>query len=276
MNILVISGEQTHELADYGNTFPESRIDIVNSADLSAKSLSEKLLSFQGDMLLLIDARSEKIEFKQSAAELYELVAETSDDWSLIYADYEVDAEGQLSEEHLLDHHIGRVRDNTDYGKAWVINLEKLSEVLPLADSTNQHFLYEIRLRLSEVGELVHIANRYAGAPYRINKAVGEQNVFDYLLASKESQLELEQIVSDHLKRIGAYLAPGEHYSRVPYAQKQYDLVASVIIPVNNRPGFIGAAIESILAQTIQNIEVIVVVNGGENDPTIAAVQEYM
>ncbi|MBT7829575.1 MAG: glycosyltransferase family 2 protein [Candidatus Marinimicrobia bacterium] len=276
MNILVISGEQTHELADYGNTFPESRIDIVNSADLSAKSLSDKLLSFQGEMLLLIDARSEKIEFKQSAAELYELVAETSDDWSLIYADYEVDAKGQLSEEHLLDHHIGRVRDNTDYGKAWVINLEKLSKVLPLTDSTNQHFLYEIRLRLSEVGELVHIANRYAGAPYRINKAVGEQNVFDYLLASKESQLELEQIVSDHLKRIGAYLAPGEHYSRVPYAQKQYDLAASVIIPVNNRPGFIGAAIESILAQTIQNIEVIVVVNGGENDPTIAAVQEYM
>ncbi len=275
MDILVIGGEQTHELVDYGKTFPDSRIDIVNSAELTAQALSDKLLSFQGEMVLLIDARSEKLEFKQSAAELYELVAETSDDWSLIYADYEVDDEGQLSEEHLLDHHIGRVRDNTDYGKAWVLNLEKLHEVLPLSASTKQHFLYELRLRLSEVGELIHIANRYAGSPYRVSKAVGEQNVFDYLLASKESQLELERIVSDHLKRIGAYLAPGEHYSKVPYAKKQYELTASVIIPVNNRPEFIGPAIESILAQTIQDIEAIVVVNGGENDPTIPAVQAY-
>jgi hypothetical protein len=164
VNILVISGEQTHELVDYGKTFSDSRIDIANSADLTSKSLSEKLLSFEGEMLLLIDARSENIEFKKSAAELYKLVAETSDDWSLIYADYEVDDNGQLSDEHLLDHHIGRVRDNTDYGKAWILNLEKLKEVLPLADSTKQHFFYELRLRLSEVGELVHIANRYAGA----------------------------------------------------------------------------------------------------------------
>ncbi len=276
MNILVISGEQTHELVNYGKTFPDSRIDMVNSADLTSKSFTDKLLSFEGEMLLLVDARGDKIEFKNSAIELYELVAETSDDWSLIYADYEVNDNGQLSDEHLLDHHIGRVRDNTDYGKAWVINLKKLKEVLPLAESTTQHFFYELRLRLSEVGELVHIANRYAGAPYRVNKAVGEQNVFDYLLASKESQLELEHIVTDHLKRIGSYLAPGANYSTVPYAKKQYDLTASVIIPVNNRPEFIGAAIESILAQTVQDIEVIVVVNGGETDPTIPAVQEYL
>ncbi len=276
MNILVISGEQTHELVDYGISFPDARVDLLNSADLTAKSFSDKLLSYQGEMLLLIDARGEKIDFQQSAVLLFNLVAETSDDWSFIYADYQVDAQGHLSEEHLLDHHIGRVRDNTDYGKAWVLNLEKVREILPLADSTKQHFLYELRLRLSEVGELIHIANRYAGAPYKINKAVGEQNVFDYLLASKDSQLELENIVTDHLKRIGAYLAPGTNHAKVPYATKNYDLTASVIIPVNRRPEFIGSAIDSILGQTVQDIEVIVVVNGGETDPTIPAVKDYL
>ncbi|MCF7826499.1 MAG: glycosyltransferase family 2 protein [Candidatus Marinimicrobia bacterium] len=276
MDILMMVGETTPELADFGKVFPGSKIETVNSKNLTASSLSEKLLNFQGEMLLFIDARSEKIEFKRSALELYELVAETADDWSLIYADYEVDDHGQIKEEHLLDHHIGRVRDNIDYGKAWVLNLEKVREALPLAESTTQHFFYELRLRLSEVGELVHIANRYAGAPYRVNKAVGEQNVFDYLMASKDSQLELEAILTDHLKRIGAYLAPGAHYSKVPYAKKQYELKASVIIPVNNRPEFIGSAIESILAQTVQDIEAIVVVNGGDEDPTIPAVQEYL
>ncbi len=276
MNLLVISGESSHELADYGKAFPESKIDTLESNNLTAKVLSDKILSYEGDMLLLVDARSEKIEFKQSAATLYDLVAETSDDWSLIYADYEVDDNGELDEIHLLDHHIGRVRDNMDYGKVWAINLEKAKEALPLSDTTTQHFFYELRLRLSEVGELVHIANRYSGCPYRVNKAVGEQNVFDYLLASKESQLELEQIVTDHLKRIDAYLAPGAHYSTVPYASKDYELTASVIIPVNNRPEFIGPAIESILDQTVQDIEVIVVVNGGESDPTIPAVKRYL
>lgn len=276
MNILVIIGDKSQEMVDYEYAFPGSNIESISSDALSAKMLSEKILSYSGDKLLLIDARAEKIEFKKSAEQLYDLVAETSDDWSLIYADYEVNDNGATSDEHLLDHHIGRVRDNMDYGKAWVINLEKAAEILPLADSTKQHFLYELRLRLSEVGDLVHIANRYAGSPYTVNKAVGEQNVFDYLLASKESQLELEQIVTDHLKRIDAYLAPGAHYTKVPYAKKDYALTASVIIPVNNRPEFIGSAIESVLVQTVQDIEIIVVVNGGDDDPTIPAVNEYL
>ncbi len=276
MNILVMSGDNSHDLADYKISFPNAEIDLLPTSDLNAETFSDRIVNAKGDALLLIDARSEKIILKKSAATLYELVAETSDEWSMIYADYEVDDNGKLSDEHLLDHHIGRVRDNTDYGKAWVINLEKAREVLPLASSTKQHFMYELRLRLSEVGELVHIANRYAGSPYCVNKAVGEQNVFDYLLASKESQLELEQIVSDHLNRIDAYLAPGAHYSKVPYANKDYDLTATVIIPVNNRPEFVGAAIESILVQTVQDIEIIVVVNGGDSDPTIPAVNEYL
>ena len=95
-------------------------------------------------------------------------------------------------------------------------------------------------------------------------------------MESQASQLEYEQIVSDHLKRIKAYLAPGAFYATVPYASKEYELTATVIIPVNNRPEFIGYAIESVLAQTVADVEVIVVVNGGDEDPTIPAVKAYM
>ena len=276
MNILVISGDSALEHVDYSKNFPEAQIDIVGIKNLNAEVLSNKLRSYTGEMLLLVDARSEKIEFKKSAEELFTFVAETHENWSLIYSDYEVDDNGTLSDEHLLDHHIGRVRDNIDLGKVWLLNIEMLKEILPLSNSTKLHFLYELRLRLSEVGEIIHIANRYAGSPYRIYAAVKEQNVFDYLMASKDSQLELEQILTDHLKRIDAYLAPGAFYSKVPYAQKKYELTASVIIPVNNRPEFIGAAIESVLNQTVQDIEVIVVVNGGDTDPTIQAAKTYM
>jgi glycosyltransferase involved in cell wall biosynthesis len=49
-----------------------------------------------------------------------------------------------------------------------------------------------------------------------------------------------------------------------------------VVIPVNNRPEFIGRAIESVQAQTVSKVEVIVVVNGGPEDPTAPEVKRYM
>ncbi|MCF7807149.1 MAG: glycosyltransferase family 2 protein [Candidatus Marinimicrobia bacterium] len=276
LNILMISGDKDHGVTNFQKSFPESQIDTIDPDDLTATTFSEKIQNSEGDSVLLVDGRANKVEFKQSARDLYELVAEVSSDWSMIYADYEVDDNGTRHDEHLLDHHLGRVRDNTDYGKVWLINLEKARQVLPLDETTKQHFFYELRLRLSEVGELVHIANRYAGSPYKVYSAKDGQNVFDYLMASKDSQLECEAIVSSHLKRINAYLAPGEFYSAVPYADKDYELTASVIIPVNNRPEFIGDAIESVLSQTVKDVEVIVVVNGGEADPTVPAVQKYL
>ena len=276
MNILIICGKNTPDLAGIEKAFPGCVCKSINGSELNSKSLSETIMAFSGDHLLLVDASAEAITFKKSAQALYELVADTEDDWSMIYADYKVKSAGKAQDEHLLDHHIGRVRDNTDYGKVWLLNLAMCRAVLPLSKETKQHFLYELRLRLSEVGELVHIANRYAGSPYSVETPKGEQNVFDYLLASKESQLELEAILTGHLKRIDAYLPPGEFYSSVPYASKNYELAASVIIPVNNRPEFIGSAIESVLAQSVQNIEVIVVVNGGDDDPTIPEVQKYL
>ncbi|HRR31051.1 MAG TPA: glycosyltransferase family A protein, partial [Candidatus Sumerlaeia bacterium] len=46
---------------------------------------------------------------------------------------------------------------------------------------------------------------------------------------------------------------------------------------VFNRPEFIRDAIESVQAQTLgRKVEMIVVCNGGESDPTCAAVREYM
>jgi len=108
-------------------------------------------------------------------------------------------------------------------------------------------------------------------------ESAGEaQNVFDYLLASKESQLEAENVLSSHLDSISAYLKPGNFYQQRPSAPKSATLKASIIIPTNNRPIFISQAIESVQAQTVKEVEVIVVVNGGEDDPTVASVKKYL
>ena len=111
---------------------------------------------------------------------------------------------------------------------------------------------------------------------YQIVAQTKSQNVFDYLLAGKEVQLEAENILSEHLKRINAYLEPLAYYSKRPEPDSTSTLKASIIIPVNNRPKFICDAIESVQAQTVKEVEVVVVVNGGNEDPTIDAVKQYL
>jgi glycosyltransferase involved in cell wall biosynthesis len=90
----------------------------------------------------------------------------------------------------------------------------------------------------------------------------------------------MEEALTSHLKHIDAYLAPGEHYSEISYTDdeeiKFEQCIASVVIPVFNRKEFIGTAIESIQAQTVQNVEAIIVCNGGVDDPTIEGIKPYL
>jgi glycosyltransferase involved in cell wall biosynthesis len=90
----------------------------------------------------------------------------------------------------------------------------------------------------------------------------------------------MEEAVTEHLKRCSAYLAPGKNYHKIEYSaeeeEKFKECIASVIIPVYDREEFIATAIESVQTQTMPNVEVIVVVNGGEQDATIKGVKPYL
>jgi glycosyltransferase involved in cell wall biosynthesis len=238
--------------------------------------LNEAVKRSSGDYLLYMDNGTAEIYLRQSALAALLLVFERNPDCGLVYTDYEIETAGEVKEIHLLKHHHGRVRDNQDYGR--VLALKK--KVLDKCGGFDAHLkfstLYDIRLKISEHAELRHVSNRYAGSLYRVVAEGRGHNVFDYLLAGKDSQIEAEQVLTEHLKRTGAYLAPGAGYQNRPSSSGEISLKASVIIPVNNRAKFIGTAIESVLDQTVQDIECIVVVNGGPDDPTIAAVQKYM
>ncbi len=251
------------------------------------------LRAAHGDFLLALYNDQSPVTLKRSAAQAM-LMAATRMDGSgtavsggtglpvgMVYADYErIDANGQRKEVHLLDWHPGRLRDTTDFGLAILYRTAALREVGGWNEAYQAADLYDLRLRLSERYGIAHIANRYAGALYTVAAAAQAHNVFAYLLASKSSQLEMERAVSEHLKRAGGYLAPGAHVQRVAYTPDEEarfrDCVATVVIPVNNRPGFIGRAIESVQAQTERRVEVVVVVNGGDKDPTSDQVRRYM
>lgn len=233
-----------------------------------------------GEYLLLVVNDQAQVTLRRSAIQTMVMAATRGQPAGLVYADYERIVGAGWSDAHLLDWHEGRLRDTVDFGYALFVRTDLLRSVGGLDESYQAADLYDLRLRLTEKQLAVHIANRYAGALYSVTAPAQAHNVFDYLLASKEAQRETEQACTSHLTRIGAYLAPGEHVQRVQYSptEEQHfaDCLASIVIPVHNRPAFIGRAIESVQAQSVQQVEVIVVVNGGPDDPTADEVRRYM
>jgi glycosyltransferase involved in cell wall biosynthesis len=145
-----------------------------------------------------------------------------------------------------------------------------------MTEKYNHAHWYDFRLKLASAGKFVHISNKVRGSLYRVHTPPTQFNVFDYLLAGKDAQLEMESACTAHLKRLGAYLKPGAHVKKVKNDDAKKKCAASVVIPVYQRPKFISQAIESIQAQTVKNIEAVIVVNGGPEDPTVEEVKRYM
>ena len=267
------SFKETLESFQKQNKKPTEIIILNLHAD---KALNEGFKKCSTDNIFFVNNSQSKIVFKNGIYELFNLAAQRSKNPGMIYSDYELEQNGQITEKHLLKHHIGRVRDNQDFGHVFMYKKSALESCGYADPDLKFNTLYNLRLSISGKNEVIHVANRYAGSAYRVSASGSKHNVFDYLLASKESQLEAENVLSKHLKNINGYLAPGSFYINRPATLKEATLKASVIIPVNNRPDFIGTAIESIQAQTVKEVEAVIVVNGGENDPTIPAVKQYM
>ncbi len=246
-----------------------------------AQAINHALAKSTGDFIMLVNNVQSQVTFRLSTLETFLSVAARHSNLGMIYSDYRlIDASGNSKDMHLLDYHDGRVRDNMDFGVVLFFPKNVLDQIGGLNEKYNAAYFYDSRLRASEQFKLVHISAARNGYTYRVRAAEKSHNVFDYLISGKEIQLEMEDAVTKHLKRIGAYLAPGWNYHRVQYSpeeEKRFETcIASVVIPVFDREEFIGTAIESVQAQTVQNIEVIIVVNGGPEDPTIRGVTPYL
>lgn len=253
---------EVHGIDTKDKTFPE----ILNEATQKSNAA----------YFLYIDNRNNPVVLRKAALEAFLISAVRNQDTGLFYADYDLKNDEATKEIKLLFHHIGRVRDNQDYGKVFFIKKEALEKISFFDETIKYNSLYDLRLKISEHYKLTRISNKYNGSYYAVYASGKQANVFDYLLAGREVQVEAENIVTNHLKQLGAYLEPEKFHQSKTHFEDVSNLKASVIIPVGFRPEFIGTAIESIQAQSIKDIEAIIVVNGGEKDPTIPIVEKYM
>ena len=278
---IVIADERGEDVSYPDIAKHEQILHVPGDYKNRAQSVNAAIARASGDYILLVDNIGTRVTFRLSTLETFSMIADRHHDLGMIYSDYRlIDADEVPKDVHLLPHHIGRVRDNQDYGAVQLYPRSVIDEVGGLDDSYNAADLYDLRLSVSENHRIVHINAAVNGYTYVVKAAAKSHNVFDYLMASKEVQLEMEKALTAHLKRIKAFLAPGQNYGHVSYSTEEQarfkECIASIVIPVFNRKEFIGTAIESVQAQTMQNVEVIIVSNGGKDDPTINGVKPYL
>lgn len=246
-----------------------------------AEALAAAFAEVSSDYVALVISDAAPVLLRRSAIRTLMMAAVRRPDVGLVYGDYAtVDTDGAEFVRHILDYHPGRLRETFDMSLLWLLPSKTVRSVGGIDPADGAGDLYSLRLRISEQAELVHVGSRHDGVLPTVRAAGRGHDVFDYLLDDKAAQADYERCLTAHLDRIGARLESDRPVESVRYSVEEEagfaGCMASVVIPVYRRPEFIGTAIESALGQTVRNIEVIVVVNGGEHDPTTEQVQRYL
>ena len=192
----------------------------------------------------------------------------------LVYADHYQVKGGELVKALVIDYQKGSLRDDFDFGSVLFFDAAALKESVQRMTETYQHAgLYDLRLKLSQRYALVH-ANEYLYSEVEEDNRKSGEKQFDYVdPRNRDRQIEMEKACTQHLKEIGGYLEP--HFKDIDFNQGEFEVEASVIIPVRNRAATIGAAIESVLKQQTKFKFNLIVIDNHSTDGTTEAIDAF-
>ena len=192
----------------------------------------------------------------------------------LVYADHYQVKGGELVKAPVIDYQKGSLRDDFDFGSVLFFDAAALKESVQRMTETYQHAgLYDLRLKLSQRYALVH-ANEYLYSEVEEDNRKSGEKQFDYVdPRNRDRQIEMEKACTQHLKEIGGYLEP--HFEDIDFNQGEFEVEASVIIPVRNREATIGAAIESVLKQQTKFKFNLIVIDNHSTDGTTEAIDAF-
>ncbi len=230
-------------------------LKLVYPRDYSSASIQELIEDADGDVLFIADPRVEINPGPRMFERMAQIVRETGAGW--VYAD----AVGHPR----IDYQLGSIRDNFDFGPLICVSVQAGRQA-GIDAGWKWGGLYDLRLRISEKHAIVRIPEPLYAAS-TLDARPGAQTQFDYVdPRNREYQIEMEQIASAYLKRIGAWLAP--NFAEVAETAATFAVKASVVIPVRNRERTIFQAVQSALGQRTDFAFNVIVVDNHSTDRT--------
>lgn len=187
----------------------------------------------------------------------------------MLYADHFEVVDGQRKKHPVIDCQKGALRDDFDFGSVLVFRSTSFRKaVRAMEEDYEWGALYDLRLRMKKI---VHV-NEYLYTEIETDTRKSGEKQFDYVDPKNRAvQIEMEQICTAHLKRIGAYLEP--KFKNVDFVG-DFPVIASVVIPVYNRVRTVKDAVESALAQQCDFPFNVIVVDNHSTDGTTELLEE--
>ncbi|RKW62552.1 MAG: glycosyltransferase family 2 protein, partial [Prevotella sp.] len=192
----------------------------------------------------------------------------------MLYADHYQIKDDEQIKAPVIDYQFGSLRDDFDFGSVLFFNTAALKASVEKMKVSYQHAgLYDLRLRLSQKYSLVHV-NEYLYSEIEEDHRKSGEKQFDYVdPRNRDRQIEMEQACTEHLKAIGGYLKPD--FKDIDFNAGEFEVEASVIIPVRNRAMTIAAAIESVLKQKTTFKFNLIVIDNHSTDGTTEAIDGF-
>lgn len=222
------------------------------------------LLSLDANVMVCVQD-----EVRMSAASLMRLAkAVCSSGAAMMYSHFVQDSADGPKPYATNDFQLGSLRDDFEFGPVTAWSGRAIKQAINvtgnLMDSESGAF-YDLRLRVSQVGMPLRLPEPLYTRPNPDDRPSGKK-LFDYVdPRNRAAQIEKERIVTEHLKRIGAYLTPT---FQTPDVGGDFPVKASVVIPVRNRIKTVGDAVKSACEQQADFKFNVIVVDNHSTDGT--------
>ena len=262
------ASEVTHTVSQLESCVAVRGIYLLDDMPLQSSKMIMRVAELATAPYILLVLKPVPLTLGKGALERMLLVADDTRA-AMVYADRYTMESGKRKAHPVIDYQEGSLRDDFDFGALWLVRTSLLQEYVTNDSEHDYQYagVYDLRLFLSRNGSLLHL-NEYLYTEEEQDLRVSGEKQFDYVNpANRAVQIEMEQVCTAHLRKVGA-LVNVTQYQEVDFQEQEFDVEATVVIPVFNRSKTIRDAVESALAQKTNFLFNVIVVDNHSSDGT--------
>ena len=251
-----------------------ARVIPLDASTIKSTTTVRRIAAESRTPFTMIYTKTTDLSFGKFALERFLAVAEDTSA-AMVYADHFKETGGERVFAPVIDCQFGALRDDFDFGSVMIFRTAALKEAVSRMDEEYEYAgLYDLRLKVSQKGNLVHI-NEFLYYEIETDTRKSGEKQFDYVDPKNRAvQIEMEKACTRHLKDIGGYLEP--EFSEVDLSQGDFEYEASVVIPCKNRVRTIGDALSSALSQKTTFKYNVIVVDDNSTDGTVEVIKGFL